>query len=250
MVPPADPLLQVAGLTVAFGGVHALQDVSLDVARGETLGLIGPNGAGKTTFLNAATGFVRPTAGTIRLAGTDVTRLSAHRRARSGLARTFQDVRLFGALSARDNVAAAAIGAGSRRRAAELQADRLLDRLDLGDRADVQASALAYGDARRLSIARALAIDPQVLMLDEPAAGLNDSETRRLGLAVRAIVEQHACALVVVEHDIDFIMSVCTRIHVLDHGRTLTSGDPATVRADPQVVASYFGARAEVPSDA
>ncbi|MCF7551547.1 ABC transporter ATP-binding protein [Pseudonocardia sp. WMMC193] len=234
-------ILTASGVTVAFAGLTALEDVELSVRPGEILGLIGPNGAGKTTLTNVLTGFQRHS-GAVSVDGRDVTGWSPQRLSRVGVRRTFQNVRLFGGMTVAENLHAAALGAGLRRRAARRATTELLDRADLGSLAEVEATSLPYGLERRLGVARALVGDPRYVVLDEPAAGLNEEESDELLRWLRAVPEQYGCGLVVIEHDMRLIMRLCDRLHVIDHGRTLAVGTPAQVRADPLVIEAYLGA--------
>jgi branched-chain amino acid transport system ATP-binding protein len=236
--------LTASGLRVQFAGVVALDGVDLELTRGEVVGLIGPNGSGKTTCLNALSGFVSLAGGEVVLDGRPVTRWSPARRARAGLTRTFQAVRVFADLSVRDNVEAAALGGGLGRRAARRQAAEVLGRIGLDHLAELDAGAVSAGDERRVGIARALATRPRFLLLDEPAAGLNDAESIRLIDTIRALAGEFGCGVLLVEHDMRVVMGTCARLHVLDSGRTVAAGDPATVAADPDVVAAYFGSEA------
>ncbi|HJU48342.1 MAG TPA: ABC transporter ATP-binding protein [Gaiellaceae bacterium] len=236
--------LEARGLKVHFGGVHAVDGVDLLLAKGEILGLIGPNGAGKTTLVNALTGFQKPTAGSVLVNGQDVTGLSPHRLARKGLARTFQSVRLFPGLTVLENVELGGVGVGMRRPAARKWARELLERLHLSDKAGLYGIGLPHGLERRLGIVRALAAKPTFLMLDEPAAGLNEQESDELVESLTLIRDDFACALVVIEHDMRLIMRLCERIQVLDYGKTISIGTPAQVRSDPAVLTAYLGRRA------
>jgi branched-chain amino acid transport system ATP-binding protein len=236
--------LEARGLKVHFGGVHAVDGVDLVLAKGEILGLIGPNGAGKTTLVNALTGFQKPTAGAVLVNGQDVTGLSPHRLARKGLARTFQSVRLFPGLTVLENVELGGVGVGMRRPAARKWARELLERLHLADKAGLYGIGLPHGLERRLGIVRALAAKPTFLMLDEPAAGLNEQESDELVESLTLIRDDFACALVVIEHDMRLIMRLCERIQVLDYGKTISIGTPAQVRSDPAVLTAYLGRRA------
>lgn len=237
-------LLEVRGLRVYFGGIHAVDDVDLVLRKGEILGLIGPNGAGKTTLVNALSGFQKPSAGSVRLDGTDVTGWSPHRLARRGLARTFQSVRLFPDLTVLENVELGGVGVGMRRPAARIWARDLLERLKLDDKASIYATGLPHGLERRLGIVRVLAAKPAYLLLDEPAAGLNEQESDELVAALSLIRDDFSCALMVIEHDMRVIMRLCERIQVLDHGKTISVGTPAEVRSDPAVLTAYLGRRA------
>jgi branched-chain amino acid transport system ATP-binding protein len=243
-------------LTVRFGGVTALDGVDLRVEPGEAVGLIGPNGAGKTTLFNLVSGLVRPTSGSLAFAGQDLSRLAPWRIARLGILRTFQTLRLFPNLSVMANVMAGrhmhsrghelaaiarlpAFEASERRqREACLAA---LERVGLASRADDIARTLPYGDQRRLELARALAGEPRLLLLDEPAAGMNPRERTALAALVRGLNRQDGIGLLVVEHDIRFVAGVADRVVVLDHGEVLAEGSPEAVRANPKVVEAYLG---------
>ena len=242
-------LLEARGLKVHFGGVHAVDGVDIVLTKGEILGLIGPNGAGKTTLVNALSGFQKPTAGTVLMNGRDVTGLSPHRLARRGLARTFQSVRLFPSLTVLENVELGGVGVGMRRPAARKWARELLERLKLDDKTSLYATGLPHGLERRLGIVRALAAKPTFLMLDEPAAGLNEQESDELVSSLMLIRDDFSCALVVIEHDMRLIMRLCERIQVLDYGRTISIGTPAQVRRDPAVLTAYLGRRAVDAAD-
>jgi branched-chain amino acid transport system ATP-binding protein len=236
--------LEARDLKVHFGGVRAVDGVDLVLRGGEILGLIGPNGAGKTTLVNALSGFEKPTAGTVLLNGRDVTGWSPHQLARHGLARTFQSVRLFADLTVLENVELGGVGVGMRRLAARRWALELLERLRLEDKAKMYATGLPHGLERRLGIARALGAKPSFLLLDEPAAGLNEQESDELVATLTLIRDDFSCALVVIEHDMRVIMRLCERIQVLDYGKTISIGTPAEVRRDPAVLQAYLGKRA------
>lgn len=233
--------LRTNGVCVHFGGVKAVNDVDLVFRPGEILGLIGPNGAGKTTFVNALSGFVRLTAGSIEIGGTDVTNWPAHKLARFGLARTFQSPRFFRSLTVLQNVELGALGTGRHRREAEARARELLDVVALADKATQNAGTLAYGEERRLEVARAAATEPRFLLLDEPAAGLSEGESAQLASEIVALRDRLGCGVLVIEHDMLLIMRVCERIHVLAEGRTLSVGTPDEIQADEEVLTAYLG---------
>jgi branched-chain amino acid transport system ATP-binding protein len=221
--------------------VQALRGVTLTLARGEVVGLIGPNGAGKSTLVNVLSGFDRPDAGRVELAGRDVTRWSASRRGRNGLARTFQHSHAFRGLSVRENVEVSALGTGASAREAERRADALLDRLGLAGYAGAPAAALASGDERRLGVARALATEPSFVLLDEPAAGLPETEVPDFAALVRSIAADHEAGVLLIDHNMALIMETCDRIEVLDQGTVLAQGTPAEIRANVDVAAAYLG---------
>ena len=241
----SDPgVLESRDVEVDYAGVVALTGVSVCLARGEILGLIGPNGAGKTTLVNVLTGFTRPDRGTINIDGQDVTGWEPHRIARSGVVRTFQNVRLFEELTIHENVMLGAVAAGGSRRDAALGAARLLGRAGIGDReGERPAGGLPHGQARVVGVLRALAAGPRYMLLDEPAAGLNEAEGRDLVTMLSGIPEEFGCGMLVIEHDMHVIMSLCHRIHVLDYGKTLYVGTPHEVQGDPAVRTAYLGTR-------
>jgi branched-chain amino acid transport system ATP-binding protein len=241
--------LEARGVSVQFEGLRAVADVDLSLDTGEVLGLIGPNGAGKTTLVNVLSGFQKPTAGDVVLGGKTVTRWTPQRLARSGVVRTFQAVRAFRDLSVRENIEIGAVGCGlSRRRAGQLTT-KVLDLVGLSPSAHVLARALPHGQERRLGIARALASRPRFLLLDEPAAGLNEVESDELIALLRSIPGGFGCGVLVIEHEMRVIMNVSHRVQVLDYGKTISIGTPEEVRTDPAVLEAYLGSK-ETPRDA
>jgi branched-chain amino acid transport system ATP-binding protein len=234
-------VLRASSVSRSFEGVHALEDVTLELRRHEVVGLIGPNGAGKSTLVNVLSGFDRPSAGRVEVDGRDVTGWSSHRRARFGLARTFQHSRSFRSLSVRENVEVAALGVGMRVREARRRADDLLGLLGLEANVDSPAATLAHGEERRLGVARALATEPQFLLMDEPAAGLPEAEVPEFAAVVRSVRDEHGAAVLLIDHNMALVMSVCDRIHVLDQGRTLAEGTPDEIRGNLDVAAAYLG---------
>ncbi|MBD0321778.1 MAG: ABC transporter ATP-binding protein [Aldersonia sp.] len=235
-------LLEVSGVSVAFGGHRALDDVALSAERGKITGLIGPNGAGKSTLFDVVCGLRRPLTGKVTLDGHDVTGSGPAQRAKLGLARTFQRLELFGRLTVRDNLLVAAELGPQRRRAAEF-VDRIIDRLGLADVADVGADNLTTGMGRLVEVARAMAAGPNLLLLDEPAAGQDPEETERFATLLRSLADDGA-AILLVEHDMELVMSVCDQVFVLDLGKIICSGPPADVRCDERVLAAYLGGAA------
>jgi branched-chain amino acid transport system ATP-binding protein len=249
--PAAASLLEVRALTKTFGGIQALDGISLNVRQREILGIIGPNGAGKTALVNCISGFYRASSGSIHLLSDDITHLSLHRIGRLGIARTFQNIRLFTRMTVLENVILANRDWVSRplrslfARNADIVFKRpameILDRMHLADKADVRAGNLSYGDARRLEIARALATQPKLLFLDEPSAGMNEQETEQLVDDVRNVFDL-VVSIVTIEHDISFIRALSHRIVAMDYGRKLAEGSPAEVFSNRQVIDAYLGA--------
>ncbi|MEO8668111.1 MAG: ABC transporter ATP-binding protein [Bauldia sp.] len=236
--------LSATSVTVRFGGLTAVDDVSLTLSRDEVVGLIGPNGAGKTTLINILSGFQRPDSGSIRIGGTDCTRLPRHGFPRAGIVRTFQAVRLFKGLTVSENVEAGYVSRGLGRGAARRRAVEVLADLGLGGKAGQPAAGLSYGEERRVGLARALAAAPRFLLLDEPAAGLAPAEAEELRHVIGGLHGKYGCGVLVIEHNMALVMNLCHRIHVLDGGRTIAAGTPADIRAHAGVRRAYLGSTA------
>ena len=240
------PVLEVSQVCVAFGGNQVLTDVSLTVAEKGVTGLIGPNGAGKTTLFNVVSGLLAPKSGRVSIDGHDVTKAGPARRARRGLARTYQRLELFTSLTVRDNVLVAGEIRNSWSRRGRInvtaETDRVLDLVGLGDVAGREVSELPTGRARVVEVARALMTQPKVLLLDEPASGQTEQETEAFGRLLRQLVDERDLAICLVEHDVGLVMGTCEHIHVLDYGQVIASGSPDQVKDDPVVVNAYLGA--------
>jgi branched-chain amino acid transport system ATP-binding protein len=239
------PLLETIDVKVRFGGNVALDDVSISVEPGTVTGLIGPNGAGKTTLFNVITGLQPLSSGRVLLNDKDVTKVAPHKRARQGLARTFQRLELFTSLSVRDNVLVAGEirnrwGRGVKRLNAPQEADRIIELVGLGEVADREVGEIPTGQARVVELARALMLQPTLLLLDEPASGQTEDETEAFGHLLKKLASD-GLGICLVEHDMSLVMNVCEIIHVLEFGRIIASGDAESVRTDPAVIDAYLG---------
>jgi branched-chain amino acid transport system ATP-binding protein len=237
-------VFEALDITVRFGGLQVLDHVTVTAADGAVTGVIGPNGAGKTTLFNVITGLTAPSTGRVLLAGRDLTGASPARRARAGLARTFQVLQLFGTLTVRENVELAAHT--NRRGRPPAPVDDLLGFVGVADLADLAAQELTTGQGRLVELARALATGPRLVLLDEPASGLDDHETRHLAGLLRAIARE-GTGILLVEHHVPTVMELCDTIHVLDYGRHIAAGTPSQIRDDPTVQAAYLGTQ-EIPA--
>ena len=234
--------LETREVSVQFDGLSALESVSLSLGQDEILGLLGPNGAGKTTLANVMSGYQRPTQGALMLNNEIVSGLRPEALARRGVARTFQSVRLFHRLTVFENVEVAALTRHSRRTGARNAAREALKYIGLEKVAHRRADALPYADERRVGIARALALEPRFLLLDEPAAGMTEPECDELARLIQQLPETFGCGVMLIEHNMSVVMTVCQGLHVLNNGRTLATGPIERVRRDPEVIAAYLGA--------
>lgn len=249
-------LLEISNLGITFGGLQAVSGFNLQIEKGHLYGLIGPNGAGKTTIFNMLTGVYKPNEGKIVLDGLNITGKSPEFISKAGIARTFQNIRLFNALSVLDNVKVGLHNQitysmitgvlrvppyAKKEREMDEAAMKILKIFELDGSADLKASQLPYGMQRKLEIARALATNPKLLLLDEPAAGMNPNETAELMQTVRSVRDQFGIAILLIEHDMKFVMGICEDITVLDYGRIIAHGDSETVRKDPKVITAYLG---------
>jgi ABC-type branched-subunit amino acid transport system ATPase component len=237
-------VLDIQHLAKSFAGLKAVNDVSFSLRTGEILGLIGPNGSGKTTLINVVTGLLRADEGSVVVDGVETVRMPPHHVARTGLARTFQTIRLFKELTVLENVEVGAVSQGMSRSQAVTIAKDLLEEMGIAEWGSQLASKLPFGHQRKLEIARALAMRPKFLLLDEPAAGLNEDESDLLLELLRDIPARKHVGLLVVEHDMRLMMNLCVRLHVLNYGKTIAEGTPTEVRANPDVVTAYLGSTA------
>ena len=250
------PVLETMHLGISFGGLHAVQDFNLSIYSGELVGLIGPNGAGKTTVFNLLTGVYVPTEGTVLLDGVPLNGKKVHQFVEAGIARTFQNIRLFTDMTVIENVKAACVKDlhynlfdavfrtprfWKEEREVTEKALELLEICGLRDKADVAAASLPYGQQRKLEIARALATNMKVLLLDEPAAGMNPTETAELLACINTIRDRFGVAILLIEHDMSLVMNVCQRLQVIDYGQTIASGLPREIAANPRVITAYLG---------
>lgn len=233
--------LVAENLTVRFQGLFAISDVTVKVKKGEILGLIGPNGAGKTTLVNCLTGFQKPTEGRILLDGRPTNGWSPPQFRQHGVARTFQAGRLFGDMSVLENVQTAGIALGMGKREGRIAALELLDWIGIADKDDLPASSLAYTDQRRLGIARAMMPSPDFILMDEPAAGMSDAETEALMDLVIKVPARFSCGVLLIEHNMHLVMNACSRIHVLDGGKSLAEGQPEDIKRHEAVIGAYLG---------
>jgi branched-chain amino acid transport system ATP-binding protein len=233
--------LSAKDLSVSFGALVAINSVSLSIERSQIFGLIGPNGAGKTTVINCLTGFLKPNSGAIQLGERNITNWSPNELRRAGIARTFQSSRLFGGMSVLENVEAAALALGGTRRVARRHAAEILSWIGLRHRTEVIAGTLAYTEAARVGIARALVGRPAFVLLDEPAAGMSDHECDDMIKVIQQLPKLFGCGVLLIEHNMHVVMKICSHIHVLDGGKTLAEGSPAAIQTNEDVISAYLG---------
>ena len=234
-------MLKLDSISKKFGGVKAVSQVSLELSDGDVLGLIGPNGAGKSTLINLITGLLSPDEGKIYLSNLNITSKKPYERARLGLARTFQNLRIYPNLSVGQNIEVASISSNYSSRNMNFDLDKIINIFDLEDKIDLASEELSYGHLRRLEIVRALALNPLVLLLDEPAAGMNENETKELSNSLKWVQNNIACAIIVIDHDLKFIMGVCDKITVMNMGEVIASGKPNEISNNKRVKEAYIG---------
>ena len=234
-------MLRLDSISKKFGGVKAVSQVSLELSDGDVLGLIGPNGAGKSTLINLITGLLTPDEGQIYLSNLNITSKKPFERARLGLARTFQNLRIYPNLSVGQNIEVASISSNYSSRTMNFDLDKIINIFDLDDKIDLASEELSYGHLRRLEIVRALALNPLVLLLDEPAAGMNENETKELSNSLKWVQNNIACAIIVIDHDLKFIMGVCDKITVMNMGEVIASGKPNEISNNKKVKEAYIG---------
>ena len=234
-------MLSLRKISKSFGGVKAVSNVSLEIKKGDVLGLIGPNGAGKSTLINLISGLLSPDHGTIYLSGENITQKKSYQRARLGLARTFQNLRIYPNLTVGQNIEVAAISSEYSKRKKTKNLSEIIKVFDLSTKTGLASDELSYGHLRRLEIVRALALNPVVLLLDEPAAGMNENETKELSKSLRWVQENNSCAIIVIDHDLKFIMGVCDKITVMNMGEVIASGKPSEISNDAKVKEAYIG---------
>ena len=234
-------MLRLDSISKKFGGVKAVSQVSLELSDGDVLGLIGPNGAGKSTLINLITGLLTPDEGQIYLSNLNITSKRPYERARLGLARTFQNLRIYPNLSVGQNIEVASISSNYSSRNMNFDLDKIINIFDLEDKIDLASEELSYGHLRRLEIVRALALNPLVLLLDEPAAGMNENETKELSNSLKWVQNNIACAIIVIDHDLKFIMGVCDKITVMNMGEVIASGKPNEISNNKRVKEAYIG---------
>ena len=237
--------LSAARVSVAFDGLTALSNVTLDVPRDKVTGLIGPNGAGKTTLVNVFTGFQSPTSGNLTMDGEAIGGIPPHRIRQKGIARTFQSGRLFAELTVIDNLEVTGVGLGLSRRDAAAKAEAMLEWIGIGHLSERLAGGLPYTDERRVAIGRALMLEPKFLLLDEPAAGMSAEEAADLARLIRRIVTEVKCGVLLIEHNIGLVLNICDHIHVLDSGEIIEVGPPSVIKASERVRHAYMGTQAE-----